>query len=79
MHPIVKLALNRVSLRDPVRRTLPLVLLDTGLGLALKIRSARGVLVPVFTIAVSLIWTLGFAGWIGWSRSGSRPWSHPWW
>ncbi|MBW2314465.1 MAG: MMPL family transporter [Deltaproteobacteria bacterium] len=64
--PIVKIALNRVLLRDLVR-TLPLVFLVAGAVLGIAFRSARGVLVPVTTIGISLVWTLGFAGWIGWS------------
>jgi len=64
--PIVKVALNRALLGDLVR-TLPLVFLMAAVVLALAFRSALGVLVPVTTIAISLVWTLGFAGWLGWS------------
>ena len=64
--PIVKVALNRVLLADLVR-TLPLVFLVAAAVLALAFRSLLGVLVPVATIGMALIWTLGFAGWIGWS------------
>lgn len=64
--PIVKVALNR-ALRGDLLRTLPLVFLVAGAVLGLAFRSARGVLIPVTTIGVALVWTLGFAGWIGWS------------
>jgi len=62
--PIVKAALNR-ALRDDLLRTLPLVFLVAAAVLALAFRGARGVLVPLATIAVSLVWTLGLAGWLG--------------
>jgi predicted RND superfamily exporter protein len=64
--PIVKVALNRVLLRDLVR-TLPLVFLVAAAVLGLAFRSVHGVVVPLATIGIALVWTLGFAGWIGWS------------
>jgi len=64
--PIVKVELERVLLRD-LLRTLPLVFLMAAAVLAISFRSARGVLVPITTIGISLVWTLGLAGWIGWS------------
>ena len=64
--PIVKMALNRALLGDLVR-TLPLVFAASALVLLVAFRSVMGVLVPMATIVVALIWTLGFAAWIGWS------------
>jgi predicted RND superfamily exporter protein len=64
--PIVKVALDRALIRD-LMETLPLVFLVAAGVLALSFRSVSGVLVPITTIGMSLVWTLGFAGWIGWS------------
>lgn len=64
--PIVKVALNR-SLQADLVRTLPLVFVMTAAVLLLAFRSWAGVLVPMATITVALVWTLGFAAWLGWS------------
>jgi predicted RND superfamily exporter protein len=64
--PIVKVALNRALLAD-LLRTMPLVFLVAAAVLVFAFRSAIGVVVPILTIGVALIWTLGFAAWVGWS------------
>lgn len=64
--PIIKIALNRALLAD-LLRTLPLVFLVAAAVLVLAFRSLLGVLVPMATITIALLWTLGFAAWIGWS------------
>ncbi len=64
--PVVKVALNR-ALQADLLRTLPLVFLAAAGVLVLAFRSAVGVVVPLATIAVALVWTLGFAAFLGWS------------
>ena len=48
-----------------LRRALPLCLLAAAIVLAVSFRTVRGVAVPMLTVVVSLIWTMGIAGLIG--------------
>ena len=52
-------AVMNVTLQRHLARVLPLVMLLLATTLAFAFRSPRGVLVPLATIAVSLLWTLG--------------------
>jgi len=47
----------------PVQMTLAAALI--GLVLYLNFRSRRGVLLPLLTVSVALVWSLGLAGWLG--------------
>ena len=53
------------SLLHELSYMLPLILLLLALVLYLQSRSLRGVLVPIATIVLSLVWTLGTLGWLG--------------
>lgn len=47
----------------PIQMTLAALIL--GLILYLNFRSTRGVLLPLLTVAVALLWSLGLGGWLG--------------
>jgi predicted RND superfamily exporter protein len=55
---------SRLMLED-ITRTLPLAILVSVLVSWIAFRSLRGLLVPVATVAISVIWTLGFVSAIG--------------
>ncbi len=54
---------------ETIQRDLPiqmtLAALIIGLILYLNFRSTRGVLLPLLTVAVALVWSLGLGGWLG--------------
>jgi predicted RND superfamily exporter protein len=60
----LRLALTEAVLRD-LRRMVPTVVGVLFLVLALTMRSVRGVVVPLATIGVGVVWTLGTLGWCG--------------
>jgi predicted RND superfamily exporter protein len=58
-------AATSVTLQRDLGRTLPLVIVFMALALAVAFRSVRGVLAPLATIFVALIWTCGAIGALG--------------
>ena len=58
--PHIKVAQVRYQLAD-WRRAMPLILVGMGLVLAFSFRTLRGVVLPLVTIVVALIWTMGLA------------------
>jgi hydrophobe/amphiphile efflux-3 (HAE3) family protein len=61
--PHVKVAFARYSAAD-LRRNLPLIVGVLAAVLALCFRTTRGVLMPLATVVMALVWTLGIAAWI---------------
>jgi predicted RND superfamily exporter protein len=62
--PHVEIVLGEAMVRN-LGRILPSVLLVLALVPLLAFRSVVGVVLPLLTIVVSLVWTLGTLGWIG--------------
>jgi predicted RND superfamily exporter protein len=62
--PHVKTFLGESLVRE-LSYMLPLIMGLVALVLYLQSRSLRGVMVPLATIAISLVWTLGTLGWLG--------------
>ncbi|MCP4006745.1 MAG: MMPL family transporter [bacterium] len=59
--PHIKVA-NQITQRAELQRNVPLILVILGVVLAFSFRSLRGVLLPLVTVVVALIWTMGVAG-----------------
>ena len=53
------------TLRRDLPRQMGLAALIIGLVLFLNFRSLRGVFMPLITVGVALIWSLGLGGWLG--------------
>lgn len=62
--PHVKAAQIRYTLSD-LTRSLPLIVAVLALVLAFSFRTARGVVLPLLTVVMALIWTMAIAAWIG--------------
>lgn len=62
--PHIKVAQYRAQTGE-LRRDLPLILLVFAGVLWLSFRTARGVVLPLLSVAVALIWTLAVVAWIG--------------
>jgi predicted RND superfamily exporter protein len=62
--PRVKVETNRIVVRSAAR-TLPLILAVLAVVLLISFGTLRGVLVPVLTIVISLVYTLGFVARFG--------------
>ncbi len=62
--PHIKVAQFEYQYRD-VLRSVPLMLLAFAVLLGISFRSVRGVVIPLVTVLVALLWTLGIAGAIG--------------
>jgi predicted RND superfamily exporter protein len=62
--PHAKLAISETLVRE-LKRVLPLLLVLTVLLTALTFRTVRGAVLPVVTIVLALVWTLGAMGWAG--------------
>ena len=62
--PHAKLAISETLLRE-LRRVLPLLLALAVVMSAITFRTVRGAVLPVVTIALSVVWTLGAMGWAG--------------
>jgi hydrophobe/amphiphile efflux-3 (HAE3) family protein len=58
--PHIKVAQVRYQ-QDDLRRSLPIILAALGLVLGLSFRTVRGVVLPLLSIVVALIWTMGIA------------------
>jgi predicted RND superfamily exporter protein len=56
--PVVKAATTRRLVSD-LRRTIPLTVLVAALVLLLSFRSLSGLVIPLVTVAVAVVWTLG--------------------
>lgn len=64
--PHVTVALTTVLLHD-LYRTVPMVALILALVLAFSFRRLHGVLIPLLTVGVALVWTLGTIVWLGYA------------
>lgn len=53
------------SMKEDLKRLIPVVLLIVALVLFAYFRSARGVLLPFLTVGLSVIWTVGLMGHLG--------------
>ncbi len=62
--PRIKAETSRTLLSD-LRWIVPLVLLLTSIVSAVSFRTVRGVVIPVVTILLGLVWTLGIIAWSG--------------
>jgi len=60
--PHIKVAQVQYQLAD-WKRAMPLILLGLGLVLAFSFRTVRGVVLPLLTIVIALVWTMGLAAW----------------
>jgi predicted RND superfamily exporter protein len=58
------------ELAESSTRLVPLTVLVIGFVLYVLSRSARQTLVVLATMGVTLLWTFGLLGWIGWPRDG---------
>lgn len=62
--PHVKVAQVEMQLRE-LRRFMPAIFGVLALVLAASFRSVRGVLLPLLSVAIALLWTFGLAAWLG--------------
>jgi predicted RND superfamily exporter protein len=62
--PVLKAATSRALMRE-LSFTLPMIAVLGGGVLLLAFGSLLGVLLPLLSIALSLVWTLGSLGWLG--------------
>ena len=62
--PHVKVAQYRAQIGE-LRRNIPLILLIFAVVLGASFRTVRGVVLPLLSVVLSLLWTAGTAAWIG--------------
>ena len=60
----VKVAQSRTQTGE-LARNIPLIFLTFAIVLGVSFRNVRGVVLPLLSVLVSLVWTMGVAAWIG--------------
>jgi predicted RND superfamily exporter protein len=61
---VIEGEMGRIA-RSDILEMFPLVIATVGLLLALTLRCARGVVLPLMVVVTSVIWTFGLMGWTG--------------